>query len=93
MLLICPRHSLLPSPARRHPGNKRTLVNKIRQSLVKLSINLKYYEIDSISNIFRTQKHELLLKHVHYIKRSQTSKLSGAIFAWQRQKSGEGRRS
>ena len=46
-----------------------------------------------IWKIFRNQQHEFLLKHVHYIKSSQTSKLSGAIFAWQRQKSVEGRRS
>ena len=97
MLLICPRHSLLPSPASRHPGNKRTLVNKIRQSLVKSIV--KYYVLwnrlhwNRLWKIFRNQQHEFLLKHVHYIKSSQTSKLSGAIFAWQRQKSVEGRRS
>ena len=97
MLLICPRHSLLPSPARRHPGNKRTLVNKIRHSFVKSTYSniLRIMKSTSlfIWKIFRNQQHEFLLKHVHYIKSSQTSKLSGAIFAWQRQKSGEGRRS
>ena len=70
---------------------------KLDNHLLNLLIVIYYVIMKSTSlfiwKIFRNQQHEFLLIHVHYIKSSQTSKLSGAIFAWQRQKSGEVRRS